>query len=92
MINIDEKHLLIIQNILKKYDFSFYVFGSRITDKVKKFSDLDLLYFDDIPDLVLSHIVEDFEQSDLPYKVDIVSYNKCDDEFKKIIGDHYSPL
>ncbi len=89
MLNIKDHHLKITQSILAKYNFSFYVFGSRLTHKAKEFSDLDLLYFDTIPDAVLCNIINDFEESDLPYKVDLVDYNKCDSDFKEIIGDTY---
>lgn len=86
--NIDSKHYEIIKNILKKYPYTFYMFGSRAKGGItKKFSDLDLCFFENIPGNILAHIDEDFEESDLPYKVDIVAWNKCDLEFKKIIKD-----
>ena len=43
-INTEPRHLAIIQKILNQYDYSFYVFGSRATEKVKPLSDLDLCY------------------------------------------------
>ena len=89
MINMKDHHLEIIKNILQKYDYSFYVFGSRITDKAKEFSDLDLLYFDEISDSTLVILEEEFENSNLPYKVDLIDYNQCDDDFKNIIGENY---
>ncbi|MCF8463031.1 MAG: nucleotidyltransferase domain-containing protein [Rickettsiaceae bacterium] len=89
ILNIEEKHLVIVNNILKKYDYSFFVFGSRITAKVKKLSDLDLLYFDNIPTGEIIKLEEEFEESDLPYKVDLVNYNQCDEDFKKTIGKNY---
>lgn len=92
MLNIEEKHLHIIHDILKKYPYNFYVFGSRITASTKKLSDLDLLYFDEIPSALLSQLEEDFTESDLPYKVDLVDYNKCDEEFKSLIGEKYLPI
>jgi predicted nucleotidyltransferase len=84
-INISDKHLAIIKNILRKYNYSFYLFGSRITDKAKQFSDVDLFYTDDIPIKHLLQLEEEFENSDLPYKVDLVDYNKCDHEFQAIM-------
>lgn len=66
-----------------------FLFGSRITSKVKNFSDIDLLYFEEIPNDIIIKLEEEFEESDLPYKVDLVNYNKCDDNFKRIIGDKY---
>ncbi|MFK7968494.1 MAG: nucleotidyltransferase domain-containing protein [Rickettsiaceae bacterium] len=85
MINIKPKHLEIVLSILGKYNYSFYVFGSRITDKIKEFSDLDLFYTEDIPEKIIMNIENEFEESDLPYKVDIVNYNKCDKIFQEIM-------
>ncbi len=84
-IDISEQHLKIVQDILKKYPYKFYVFGSRAKQQAKKFSDLDLCYLDDIDTKILSSIEEDFEESDLPYKVDIVNFNNCSKDFKEII-------
>lgn len=92
MINLEQKHLAIVTGILKKYDYAFFVFGSRITEKTKKFSDLDLLYFDDIPSSIILKIEEAFEESDLPFKVDLVNYHKCDKDFQNIIGSSYIRL
>lgn len=89
ILNIEERHLSIVNNILNKYNFSFFVFGSRITSKAKKLSDLDILYFDYIPNKIIMILEEEFENSDLPYKVDLVNYSKCDDDFKKAIGNNY---
>ncbi len=85
MINIEPKHLKYVQDILAKYPYKFYVFGSRASSKAKKFSDLDLCFFEAIPNHELLNIEEAFEESDLPYKVDLVDGNKCDPEFRKII-------
>ena len=85
MINISEKHLAIIKSILEKYNYSFYLFGSRITNKIKRFSEVDLFYIVDIPAKDISQLEEEFENSDLPYKVDLVDYNKCDPEFQHIM-------
>lgn len=89
LINIEEKHLKLLKSILSKYNYSFFLFGSRITDKVKKFSDIDLLYFDQITSSDLFALEEELEESDLPYKVDLLDYNKCDEDFKRIIGKNY---
>jgi predicted nucleotidyltransferase/ribosomal protein S18 acetylase RimI-like enzyme len=89
MINIDPRHLKIIKNILSKYDYTFYLFGSRLTYKAKAFSDIDLYYTEDIPATLLNKLEEDFEESDLPYKADLVDYNKCDEGFKKIMLQNY---
>jgi GNAT superfamily N-acetyltransferase len=89
MINIEQKHLDILNKILNKYDYSFFIFGSRITNKARKLSDIDLLYFEDISAHDINEIEEAFIESDLAYEVDLVCYNNCDHDFKKIIGNNY---
>ena len=88
-INIEARHLKILKEVLTNFNYNFYIFGSRITPKARKFSDLDLLYFEEIPLNVLLQLEEALEESDLPYKVDLVNYHKCDESFKKIIGKNY---
>ena len=92
MINIKPKHLEIVLGIIGKYNYNFYAFGSRITDKIKKFSDLDLFYTEDIPEKIITNIEDEFEESDLPHKVDIVDYKKCDKSFQKIMKSKYVKL
>ncbi len=82
---IEPRHLSIVFQILKKYPYAFYAFGSRVKGTAKQFSDLDLVFFDDIPWNIRSHIDEDFEESDLPFKVDIIDWQICDEQFKKSI-------
>ena len=52
----------------------FFVFGSRARGDHKDNSDLDLLIKNDhlLPQSARSQIAEDFEESDLPIKIDIV--------------------
>jgi predicted nucleotidyltransferase len=92
MINIEPQHLKIVENILKKYPYSFFVFGSRITAKARTFSDLDLCFFEDIPTKIQIQIEEDFEESDLPYKVDIVNWQSCNQELKNVISKNMKCL
>lgn len=92
MINIEPRHLEMIFSILKKYGYTFYIFGSRITEKARKFSDVDLCYTDDIPSKTLFAIKEDFEESNLPYTVDLVNYHKCQPYFQEIIKKKYACL
>jgi hypothetical protein len=40
---------------------------------------------DAIPLSVQSHIEEDFEESDLPFTVDLVDYNLCSTQFQNQI-------
>ena len=85
MLFMEPKHCAIVHNILSKYPYSFYAFGSRARGNPKKLSDLDICFFDNIPSNIVMNIEEDFEESDLPYKVDIVDWNKCSDDFRVLI-------
>ena len=88
MIKMENKHWEIVRNILGKYPYSFYAYGSRVKGKDKKYSDLDICFQEEIPWNVLSHIEEDFEESDLPFKVDLVSWKWMSSEFREMIkGD-----
>jgi predicted nucleotidyltransferase len=83
MIDIEPKHLKIITHILGKCPYQFYLFGSRAKGTAKRFSDVDLFYLKDIPIHMIHELEEEFEESDLPYKVDIINYHTCDTTFKK---------
>lgn len=85
MLFMEPHHWEIVKNILSKYPYSFYAFGSRVKGNPKKLSDLDLCFFDPIPLNALAHLDEDFEESDLPYKVDIINWNTISDSFRENI-------
>ena len=82
MLNIEAKHLQIVKEILAKHNYNFYVFGSRITEKAKRLSDLDLFYTENIPINAIMQLEEEFEGSDLPYKVDLVDWSTLDDAIR----------
>ncbi|MDR0983576.1 MAG: nucleotidyltransferase domain-containing protein [Ruminococcus sp.] len=92
MIYVKDNELTIIKNILKKYlDFEdkILVYGSRIDEKHKQFSDIDIAIVSDKLDiLTLFNMKHDFSESDLPYFVDITDYNNTADYFKKIIDSN----
>lgn len=82
MIYMEERHLKIVREILSHYPYHFYAFGSRAKGGEKRFSDLDLCFTDSIPDNVQAHIDEDFEESDLPFKVDVIDWNTMSPDFQ----------
>ncbi len=85
MIYLKYKHADEILNILSKYPFQFYAFGSRVKGNFSKFSDLDLCYKENIPWQIISEIEEFFDLSDIPFKVDLVDLSKADPVFKSLI-------
>jgi len=78
---IEEQHLKIIKSILAKYPYTFYAFGSRVKGNAKQFSDLDIFYKDLIPDHVIVQLEGEFEDSDLPFKMEFISAARCTPEF-----------
>lgn len=85
-IQLEPKHLQIVQSILKNYPYRFYVFGSRAKGNAKKYSDLDLAYEELISMRELTHLHEQFEESNLPFKVDLLNLKACDVAFKEQIS------
>ena len=62
-------------------------FGSRVTHTAKPFSDLDLAVLGDEPltSRLLGSLHDDFDESDLPFKVDIVDWTDASPGFRKAI-------
>jgi len=91
MIFLSPKEQEIVKNILAKYPYNFFVFGSRVKGTHRQFSDLDLGYRA-IPERIIALIEGDFEESDLPIKVDFVNLDRCSPEFLKYIEKDLIPL
>ncbi len=89
MIKLSEKELEIVVNILKKHTSSFeiLVFGSRYNGNVHDHSDLDLAIKGPhkIDILYIADIRDEFQNSDLPFRVDIVDFNSISPEFQAVI-------
>ena len=92
MLNLKERHLQIIKGILQKYPYTFFAYGSRAKGNNRNFSDLDLCSKDKIPTDVILDIKEELEESDLPFKVDIVSWERMSPTFQKLIEKDLSPI
>lgn len=93
MIDIEKHHLDIVRTILKQASLgSFYVFGSRASNNAKKFSDLDICYRGKISRALLLKMKSDFYESNLPYKVDLVAYDKLPDRFLETINQEMQEI
>lgn len=84
-LTINEIDYRIIKNILAKYPYQFYAYGSRTKGTAKKFSDLDLCYLANIPRNEILNLNEELIESDLSFKVDLINLNKVDLSFKESI-------
>jgi uncharacterized protein len=73
MLQLEPKHYQIVQQILSKYPYHFYAYGSRVKGTARQFSDLDICYQESIPDAMASRIEEEFKESDLPFIVELVA-------------------
>ena len=76
----------IIFKFLDPKKYRVFIFGSRATGKAKKYSDYDIGIWGKrpVPLKIIGLIEEAFEESDLPYRVDIVDFSLVSPEFKKL--------
>ena len=89
LIDIRPDHWAIVADILRRHvpDREVWAFGSRATWNAKEYSDLDLAVIGETP-LSLSvsaALADDFAESDLPFKVDVVDWATTSEAFRKII-------
>ncbi len=79
----------IVRSILQQRiaDRPVWVFGSRANGRARRRSDLDLAVGGETPlSLRLrSELADDFDQSDLPYRVDVVDLAEITPEFRERI-------
>jgi type I restriction enzyme S subunit len=64
-----------------------YAFGSRARGDHKKYSDLDLAIqtTETIQKKTWLALQEQFSESSIPFKIDLIEMNKIDPDFRKII-------
>ena len=79
----------IVRNILARHvpQYEVWAFGSRAKGTAREYSDLDLAIITDQPlGLSLSAAIsDDFAESDLPIKVDVVDWATTSETFQRII-------
>lgn len=88
-IDIEPRQWDIVRDILLRRvpTHEVWAFGSRVKKTARKYSDLDLCVVTRQPlDPSLHAILaEDFAESDLPWKVDVVDWATTSETFRKII-------
>lgn len=89
-LKLSASELILVKRILTSHlppHTKVWVFGSRLTNKVKPFSDLDLLIDagNELPPKTLIDLADEFDESDLPYKVDLLDWHSIDESFRKLI-------
>jgi predicted nucleotidyltransferase len=85
---------LIVRGILQTHlpDREVWVFGSRIGETPKPYSDLDLVVQGEaaLPPGTLSALKEAFEESDLGFQVDVIEWATTGESFRRIIAANYA--
>jgi uncharacterized protein len=76
MLDLTPEQLATVRGVLARRipEREVRAFGSRVTGRAWRYSDLDLVVMGDapLPELTLAHLRADFEESDLPFRVDVV--------------------
>lgn len=93
---LEPRHRAIVCAIVRRRAPSarVFVFGSRATGTPKPHADLDLLLRAEAPldPLAVAELCADFEESDLPFRVDVLDYHTTDPAFLRLILPHCIPL
>ena len=88
-IDIRADHWEIVRDILHRHvpQYEVWAFGSRAKWTAKQHSDLDLAVITDqpLPLAVSAALVDDFTESDLPWRVDVVDWATTSESFRRII-------
>ena len=87
---ISENERKIVKDVLSNVladDVKVYVFGSRVKGTLKEYADLDLALQgrELLPQSILDTLNIKFEESLLPYKVDVIDLNNIDTDFYNTI-------
>lgn len=89
MLELAPKDLELVRQILTRHlaGRAIRAFGSRVTNRAKPFSDLDLAIMGDepIPAQTLAELALDFEESDLSFRVDILQWTEAPDSLRQVI-------
>jgi type I restriction enzyme S subunit len=89
LIDISPENWRIVRDILQRYvpDREIWAFGSRAKWTAKEFSDLDIAIIGDTPLSIAltADMREAFQESALPFKVDIVDWANITPSFQQVI-------
>jgi hypothetical protein len=75
----------IIKSVLNEKGITVFLFGSRATGKAKENSDIDIGIISTSKDIskLISYLRERIENSNIPYKVDILDLSLTSEEFRQ---------
>lgn len=94
--NLKPEHRRIVRDILAHHlpGREVRLFGSRANGTAKPYSDIDLVIMGDelLPVTTMRILRDAFEDSNLPFQVDLVEWAGTSEEFRKVITMTYAPL
>lgn len=88
MIDLEQKYIDFIKQSVSSClkDYKLYIFGSRAKNKAKQYSDIDIaIESNELTGEIKSKLEFIFENSTIPYEVDIVDLNRISSSFKELI-------
>lgn len=90
MLELNDDELAVVRSALERRlpGQEIRAFGSRVTGRAKRHSDLDLVVVTDAPvsALALAELRADLEESDLPFRVDIAAWCELPESLREEIG------
>lgn len=96
MIDLNPHHLETVRRILVEHvpQCEVRAFGSRVNSTAKDYSDLDLAVVTPgkLRDDTLRLLKEAFEESDLPFRVDVLDWHATSPQFQKVIEKQYEVI
>ncbi len=89
-ITVEPRYLKILNSIFSKHISNklIWAFGSRVKGNSTKRSDLDCVVFD-ATDVEISNAKEAFDESNIPFILQLLIWEKIPDDFKKNIKQRY---
>ncbi len=79
----------LIEDAVKEKGVSVYLFGSRATGRASYNSDIDIgiIYKGKNSDKLITLLKEKIENSNIPYKVDVVDLSQVSEEFREKVKE-----
>ena len=84
------EQLQTVRKILRRHipDAAVWAYGSRVKGTATDKSDLDMVAFGNVEKQIQS-LREDFDESSLPFRVDIFAWNRIPEQFRENIKQTY---
>lgn len=84
------EQLQTVRKILRRHipDAAVWAYGSRVKGTATDKSDLDMVVFGNVKKQIQS-LREDFDESRLPFRVDIFAWNQIPEQFRENIKQTY---